>query len=84
MTTTERTNISQQDLSTTNNGKAKPLSACVQAIVNCCSRYDEIVRVPCFEAHNCNEVFFGPSPCSREIKQGALKEVEEYLQAKRR
>ncbi|KAG5670084.1 hypothetical protein PVAND_000369 [Polypedilum vanderplanki] len=54
---------SQQNYS--NNRKPnKPLSACVEAIVNCCSSYDEIVRVPCFEAHNCNGAFFGRSPCS--------------------
>lgn len=84
-TTTERANTSQQDFSAAtslNNRKPnKPLSACVEAIVNCCSRYDEIVRVPCFEAHNCNGAFFGPSPCSREIRQAALREVEKYTES---
>lgn len=58
----------------------KPLSACVQAIVNCCSKYDDVVRLPCFEAHNCNGAIFGRSPCSRDIRQSAFKEVEKYAE----
>lgn len=87
-TTTERVNTWQQDFMATsslNNGKPnKPLPACVEAIVNCCSRYDDKVRVPCFEAHNCNGAFFGPSPCRSETRQAALREVEKYSEANRR
>lgn len=61
----------------------KPLPACVEAIVNCCSKYDDKVRLPCFEAHNCNGAFFGRSPCSNDIKQAAFKEVEKYSDAKK-
>ncbi|XP_070498212.1 uncharacterized protein hdly isoform X2 [Chironomus tepperi] len=58
----------------------KPLAACVQAIVNCCSKYDDVVRLPCFEAHNCNGAFIGRSVCSRDVKQSAFKEIEKYTE----
>lgn len=78
-TTTENTTPgSNRSLNSAKPNKAPP--ACVLAVVNCCSRYDEVVRTPCFEKYNCKGAFFGRSPCSPDIKSAAFREVEKFSQ----
>lgn len=68
----------QQNRESKNRQQNKTVPACVLAIVNCCSKYDEVVRTPCFEKYNCNGAFFGRSPCSPDIKAAAFREVEKF------
>lgn len=76
-TTTARPS-STPDRSSTSRRVNTKVPVCVLAIVNCCSRYDEVVRTPCFEKYNCNGAFFGKSPCSPDIKAAAFREVEKF------
>lgn len=68
------------DRSTNSRQQNQTVPACVLAIVNCCSKYDDVVRTPCFEKHQCNGAFFGRSPCSPDIKSAAFREVEKFSQ----
>ncbi|CRK87014.1 CLUMA_CG000833, isoform A [Clunio marinus] len=64
--------------SANNQSQTQTIPVCVLAIVNCCSRYDDIVRIPCFEKHNCNGSFLGKNSCSPTLQSAALREVEKY------
>lgn len=77
-TTTTTTTTVKPDRSNNGRQQNKSVPSCVLAIVNCCSKYDEIVRTPCFEKHNCNGAFFGRSPCSPDIKSAAFRELEKF------
>lgn len=76
--TTTRPIITTPDRTPSSRKANQKVPTCVLAIVNCCSRYDEIVRTPCFEKYNCVGAFFGKSPCSPDIKAAAFREVEKF------
>lgn len=77
-TTTTTTAPTMKPDRSQNNRMNKSVPACVLAIVNCCSKYDEVVRTPCFEKHNCMGAFFGRGACSPDIKLAAFREVEKF------
>lgn len=76
--TTARLTTRQPDRTSNSRKQNTTLPACVLAIVNCCSRYDETVRLPCFERFQCNAAFFGQKACSADIKASAFREVEKF------
>lgn len=76
--TTNPTTASTIDRTSTSRKPNQTVSPCVLAIVNCCSRYDDIIRTPCFEKYHCSGAFFGRNPCSTEIKSAAFLELEKY------
>uniref|UniRef100_U5ELU2 Putative secreted mucin n=1 Tax=Corethrella appendiculata TaxID=1370023 RepID=U5ELU2_9DIPT len=53
-------------------------SACVWAIVSCCSQNNNQIRYSCFERIGCHGAFWDFNPCSTRLMQAALGAAEQF------
>lgn len=55
------------------------LGKCVRAVLNCCSRSNNVIRYACFEQRGCHGAFWDLNPCNNDVIDAALGQANRFL-----